>query len=82
MPYCKHCRDYVSEDADSHECRRVGLLNITEDDSFLVSTLIGMATDSGITGALLGGSIAGGFLGDLLSDDDDNDDSDSGDDDW
>lgn len=71
--YCKHCRELVSENATSHNCTKVGLLNIDEDDSFLVSTLIGLATDSTLMGGLLGGSFTGGLLGNLLSGDDDDD---------
>lgn len=69
MPYCQHCREYVSADATTHNCRKAGLLNVDEDDSFLVSTLIGMATDSAMMGELLGGSFTGGILGDLLDGD-------------
>jgi len=72
--YCKHCRELVSESATSHNCTKVGLLNVDEDDSFLVSTLIGLATDSTLMGGLLGGSFTGGLLGDLLGGDDDDDD--------
>lgn len=81
MAYCKHCKELVSERATSHNCTKVGLLNIDEDDSFLVSTLIGMATDSTLLGGMLGGSFAGAFLGDVLAGDDDSDDSDDDDDD-
>lgn len=69
MPYCKHCSEYVSSTSTSHNCKRVGLLNVNEDDSFLVSTVIGLATDSAILGAALGGSITGGIVGDLLDGD-------------
>ena len=69
MAYCKHCREYVSSSETTHNCRKVGLLNVDEDDSFLVSTLIGMATDSAILGGLLGGDIVGGILGDSLDGD-------------
>jgi hypothetical protein len=69
MPYCKHCEEYVSSSSSTHDCRRKGLLNVDEDDSFLVSTLIGMATDSGIVGGLLGGDLLGGILGDAMDGD-------------
>ncbi len=66
MPYCKHCNDYVATTETAHNCRKVGLLNVDEDDSFLVSTIIGAATDSALLGGLLGGDLAGGLLGDLF----------------
>jgi len=69
MPYCKYCSDYVASNADSHNCRKKGLLQVDEDNSFLVSTLIGAATDSVLLGGLLGGSIVGGLLGDALDGD-------------
>ena len=69
MPYCKHCEDYVSSTITSHNCRKRGLLNVDEDDSFLVSAIIGAATDSTIIGGLLGGDMTGGLLGDLLDGD-------------
>lgn len=69
MPYCKHCEEYVSSSRTTHDCRKVGLLNIDEDDSFLVSAIIGAASDSALLGGLLGGDIAGGLLGDILDGD-------------
>lgn len=69
MPYCKHCNEHISVSQRSHNCRRVGLLNVDEDDSFLVSTIIGAATDSALLGGLLGGDILGGILGDSLDGD-------------
>jgi len=69
MPYCKHCSGFVSEDSTVHNCRKVGLLSIDEDDSFLVSAIIGAATDSSIIGGILGGDIVGGIVGDLLDGD-------------
>lgn len=69
MPYCRHCSEYVSSSATTHNCRKVGLLNVNEDDSFIVSTLMGLASDSAVVGGLLGGNIAGGILGDALDGD-------------
>jgi len=69
MPYCKHCEEFVSSSATSHRCRKVGLLDIDEDDSFLVSAIIGAVTDSSILGGLLGGDLLGGIAGDLLDGD-------------
>jgi hypothetical protein len=69
MAYCKHCEEYVSSSASTHNCRKKGLLDIDEDNSFLVSTIIGSATDSALIGGLLGGDIIGGVVGDLLDGD-------------
>jgi len=63
MPYCKHYREEVT--GSSHNCKKKGLLNVHEDDSFLVSTLVRLVIDS----ALLGGDIVGGVVGDLLDGD-------------
>lgn len=67
--YCKHCEDYVSSSARTHNCRKKGLLDVDEDDSFLVSAIIGAATDSALLGGLLGGDLTGGLLGDILDGD-------------
>lgn len=69
MPYCKHCNEYVSASATSHECPKRGLLQVDDEDSFLVSTILGAATDSALLGGLLGGDIMGGLLGDALDGD-------------
>ncbi len=69
MAYCKHCREYVSASQTFHICPRKGLLNVSDDDSFLVSALIGSSTDSAILGGLIGGNIVGGILGDMLDGD-------------
>lgn len=69
MPYCTHCGTKVSLNATAHNCKKKGLLKVGEDDSFLVSTVIGVATDSALLGGLLGGDILGGILGDSLDGD-------------
>ena len=69
MAYCKHCNDYVSSSASTHNCRKKGLLDIAEDNSFLVSAIIGSATDSALLGGLLGGDMLGGIVGDLFDGD-------------
>lgn len=69
MAYCKHCNDFVSSSASTHNCRKKGLLNIDEDDSFLVSAVIGSVTDSALLGGILGGDMLGGIAGDLLDGD-------------
>ncbi len=63
--YCKHCSESISRNDITHNCTKKGLLNIDEDDSFLVSAIIGSVTDS----ALLGGDMLGGILGDVLDGD-------------
>ena len=67
--YCKYCEEYVSSISRTHRCKKRGLLSVDEDDSFLVSTLIGLATDSALLGGILGGDIVGGILGDSLDGD-------------
>lgn len=69
MSYCKYCEEYIASSATTHNCRKVGLLNVDEDDSFIVSTVIGVVTDSALLGGLLGGSLLGGVFGDLLDGD-------------
>ena len=69
MPYCKYCKKYVSTIETTHDCEKVGLLNVYEDDSFIVSAIIGGVTDSALIGGLLGGSLLGGILGDSLDGD-------------
>lgn len=69
MPYCKHCNQKVSSSATTHNCPKRGLLDIDEDDSFLISAIIGAATDSAIIGGILGGDMLGGILGDSLDGD-------------
>jgi hypothetical protein len=67
--YCKHCGERVSPTEKTHNCKKVGLLDVDKDDSFLVSTIIGTVTDSALLGGLLGGDITGGILGDILDGD-------------
>lgn len=67
--YCKYCGDRISENTISHNCRKKGLLKVDQDDSFLVSALIGYATDSALLGGLLGGNLVGGFVGDIVDGD-------------
>lgn len=69
MAYCKYCGNKINDYDSSHNCLKKGLLNINEDNSFVVSTLIGYASDSAILGGLLGGNIAGGIIGDLMDGD-------------
>ena len=69
MPYCKHCEEYVSSSSSTHNCRKKGLLDIDEDNSFLVSAIIGSVTDSALLGGILGGDMLGGVVGDLFDGD-------------
>jgi len=69
MPYCKHCSDYVSNSATYHRCSKKGLLDIDEDNSFLISAVIGATTDSALLGGLLGGDMLGGIVGDMFDGD-------------
>ena len=67
--YCKHCRAELPSYTTTHNCPKKGLLNVDDDDSFLVSALIGYATDSAIIGGLAGGDFLGGVVGDILDGD-------------
>lgn len=40
-------------------------------DAFILSALVGFATESIVLGAVVGGSLLGGVLGGILGDDDD-----------
>lgn len=64
---CRYCDAVVY--GNEHDCPKRGLLRVDEDDSFLVSMVIGAVTDSALLGGLLGGDIGGGILGDLLDGD-------------
>jgi len=66
MPYCKHCEEYLSPSTTTHHCPKAGKLDTRDSDDFIVSAIIGAATDSALLGGLLGGSILGGILGDSL----------------
>ncbi len=67
--YCKHCKECLREGTEYHNCKKEGMLNLKLDDSFLISTIIGYATDSAILGGLLGGDMTGGIIGDILDGD-------------
>ncbi len=69
MPYCKYCKEHIDSTSVTHHCSQMGSLNAEDDDSFLVSAIIGAATDSALLGGLLGGDMAGGIIGDLLDGD-------------
>lgn len=65
MKTCKHCNRQVTL---PHHCAAVNR-TINEDDSgdFLLSAVIGYATDSAIIGGLVGGDMVGGIVGDILN---------------
>ena len=67
--YCKYCGQHIFESETFHDCPEKGMLHVDEDDSFLVSAIIGAVTGSAILGGLLGGDIVGGILGDALDGD-------------
>jgi hypothetical protein len=67
--YCKHCEKELDANIKSHNCEKKGLLLVDEDDSFLVSALIGYGTDSALLGGFLGGDLLGGIVGDMLDGD-------------
>lgn len=69
MKTCKHCNKEVSGE---HYCE-IAQRTIPEDSDgdFLLSAIIGYATNSAIIGAVVGGDIAGGIIGDILNNSDD-----------
>lgn len=54
-----------------HYCREKGRTLDPDDDSgsFLLSAVIGAATDSALIGGLIGGDLVGGIVGDMLDGD-------------
>ena len=65
---CKYCKKQVSGSA--HYCQSQGRhLTRESDGDFLMSAIIGAATDSALLGGLLGGDMIGGAIGDLLNGD-------------
>lgn len=55
MPYCKHCKEYISTNSKTHNCKKKGFLDANNDDSFLLEIIDEATSDSG-------------FLGDILDD--------------
>lgn len=68
MAYCKYCSGIVYDWQRSHDCPKKGIIQINDNSDFLVSAIVGMATDSALLGGILGGDISGGIVGDLLGD--------------
>lgn len=67
--HCKYCKEQILLVDNLHDCKKIGLLDINKDDSFLVSAIIGAVTDSTLLGGLLGGDFIGGILGDITDGD-------------
>ena len=65
MHTCKHCNQRFG---DSHYCE-VERRTITSDDDgdFLLSAVVGYATNSAIIGGLVGGDMMGGIVGDIIN---------------
>jgi hypothetical protein len=66
---CKHCRQTIY--GSSHYCpkTRNTYSEDSDDSDFLLSVVIGYATDSAFLGGLLGGDMSGGILGDMFDGD-------------
>jgi hypothetical protein len=66
---CKHCEQTIY--GSSHTCPQTGRTYSEDSDNgdFLLSAIIGYATDSAILGGLLGGDFGGGMLGDMFDGD-------------
>jgi len=64
---CKHCGQTIY--SSSHHCPQTGKTYSEDSDNgdFLLSAIIGYATDSALLGGLLGGDLGGGMLGDVLN---------------
>lgn len=67
MPTCKFCKKQVD---GSHYCSSKGrVVDEVSDSDFILSALIGYATNSTVLGGMIGGDIVGSLIGDLLNDD-------------
>jgi hypothetical protein len=64
---CKYCSERVT--GKRHACTVTDKVYNVEDssDDFLISAVIGAATNSALLGGLLGGDMLGGLLGDFLN---------------
>ncbi len=66
---CKTCKAEVLP-GTTHTCSQDNNRTFSyDDDCFLMSMIIGAATDSALLGGLLGGDIVGGIVGDMLDGD-------------
>ena len=68
---CKHCRETINSWEDEHYCTVTGRTYTEDGDNgdFLLSAIVGYATDSAILGGLVGGDMLGGMLGDMFDGD-------------
>lgn len=68
---CKHCGQTIQSWQNSHDCPRTGKTysEDSDDGDFLLSAIVGYATDSAILGGLVGGDMFGGILGDMFDGD-------------
>jgi len=65
MKKCKHCGERIQ--GSTHTCFVTNrTYHIDDDSDFLLSMVIGVATDSAITGGIIGGDIIGGIVGDSI----------------
>jgi hypothetical protein len=63
---CKYCGTKVT---GRHSCPEYGrVIEFDDDDSFLLSAVVGFATDSTLTGALVGGDLMGAAIGEMIRD--------------
>lgn len=67
--YCKHCKQEVFGSTHSCAVARRDFDAENDGSSFLISAIIGAATDSAIIGGLIGGDFVGGAIGDMLDGD-------------
>lgn len=66
---CKHCGETIHSWQDEHRCSVTGRTYSKDNDDgdFLLSAIIGYATDSALLGGLIGGDMTGGILGDVFN---------------
>lgn len=64
---CKHCDKTIKGSHYCHVAERD--IDYDDDNSFIISAIIGAATDSALLGGLLGGDLLGGIAGDLMDGD-------------
>jgi len=70
---CPHCSEEIKQGESTHYCSTrnetftVNAESTSSDDSdFLVSAVIGAATNSALLGGVLGGDMVGGIVGDMF----------------
>lgn len=66
MNTCKHCGKEF-EDGEIHDCEVAGRKITTDDEGdFVVSAIIAHETHNALLGAVIGGDVLGGILGDMF----------------